>query len=149
MKRLLALAFLLSASTASAQNYGAFVAKEADGSLVASYVLTNAPTLTNSCADYMQDGAVIAAYRAVVSQSDYSSGWAALPQATKNAAKAAGASERSDLDAKLDKLTRAFALVVLDELNTIRANVTSATNLPARTAAQLKAAVAAKYPTLP
>ena len=55
----------------------------------------------------------------------------------------------SDMDAKLDKLVKAFALVVLDEINTVRSNLTSTTNLPTRTTAQLKAAVAAKYQTLP
>lgn len=135
---------------ASAQDY-AFVARHDTGTLLKDYKLLNAPALpTNACADSIDvRGQQVRLYRLIVSSNEYAAGWAALPQARKDAAKAAAAAERSDFDARFDKLLKAFALVVLDEINLIRQNVTSNTNLPARTEAQLKAAIKNKYEALP
>lgn len=62
-------------------------------------------------------------------------------QATRDAIDATGLSEKRDNIAnemdKLESYTRAFALVVLDEINLLRTNA----GLQARTAAQLKTAV--------
>ena len=50
----------------------------------------------------------------------------------------------SDFEIKFDKLMKAFALVVLDEINALR----SQAGLSTRTIAQLKTAVKNKYNTL-
>ena len=53
------------------------------------------------------------------------------------------AEARKDID-KLEKLTKALALVILDEINTLRINA----GLSERTVAQLRNAVKTKYDTL-
>jgi hypothetical protein len=89
------------------------------------------------------------AYRCFVTQAQYGDGsdaaWAAIPQALKDTAKSEAQEERKDFEVQFQKLLKAFALVVLDEINVLRQQH----GLPVRTTAQLKAAVKARYDTLP
>ena len=80
-------------------------------------------------------------YYVFVTEAQYNAGWAALDQGVKDAAKDAADDEASDFTVQMDKLLKAFALVVLDEINLLRAEA----GLPARTGAQLRAAVRNKY----
>ena len=61
-------------------------------------------------------------------------------QAEEDAYLSAKKTEEADIEVKFDSTLKAFALVVLSEINLLRANA----GLPERTMAQLKAAVKAK-----
>ena len=129
-------------ATSNGQGDGAFVAIHDTDQVIKGYRLSSAPTVsTNACADTPTQ----LRYRIIVTANEYAAGWAALDPARKAAAKAAAGNERVDINARLDKIVHAFALVMLDEVNLIRVNA----GLAGRTVAQLKAAILAKYELLP
>jgi hypothetical protein len=137
--RSILMAALLTTSS-MAGDLGVFVADDS-GRVFSSYSIPATSSQTNACADVGTN----TLYRVVVTEAEYTAGWGVLPQARKEVAKAKAAAERADMDGKMDKLVKAFALVVLDEINTLRAKQ----GLAPRTAEQLKTAVKTKFESLP
>lgn len=149
IKIILIIGILILAQLSSAVDIYVFQADEANDSFVSSCTVRTTPNGL-SWEGWVKDPLTgIRAwkkyYTFTVTQAEYSAGWAALAQATKDAGKAVAQAERSDFGEQFDKLLKAFALVVLDEINILRANA----GMAERTVAQLKTAVTNKYDSLP
>jgi len=88
------------------------------------------------------DGTTINAPLFEITETEYNTG--SIAQAKIDTALAEAPENEKDFEVKFDKLLKAFALVVLDEINLLRAEA----GLSARTTQQLKTAVGNRYDTL-
>lgn len=164
MKTLIVLYFCLLALSGYSQDYGTMVFRDVDGGYVTMYA-PHTIKATNACADAGDE----LRYRVIVTSNEYAAGWAALPQARKDAAKAAAEDERTDFTGKFDKLLTAFALVSIEQNNKhqereqaikdailnfadiadLRARFAAMPDSPTNTVKQMIKAVRTKYKELP
>jgi hypothetical protein len=115
------LIFVAVISHVKAEDYGVFVSDQTDREL-SSYLIANAPRLTNACADTAMEQR----YRVIVSQVEYKAGWAALSQAKKDAAKLASETERTDFrkwDAKLVAIVRGLTASLPVSVRPVESNL--------------------------